>query len=89
MISVSDIVGITGSLITLFAYYLLQADRLGAYSVSFLFMNALGSIFIIYSLLFSWNYGSFLMEISWLVITIWSFIKHGVSRKNPALEGES
>lgn len=73
--SASDVVGTIGVILVLVAYYLLQAKRIESSSISYLNMNIIGSILILYSLFFNWNTPAFLVEVIWLVISLWAMFK--------------
>lgn len=68
-------IGIVGVVLVLVAYLLLQLDRLSQDSVSYSLLNTVGSIFILYSLFFFWNLASGVIEISWLVISLFGLVK--------------
>lgn len=66
----SNIVGILGVVLTLAAYYLLNVGKMSPDDKSYLFLNLIGSIMILFSLLFDWNLASFLVEIAWVFISL-------------------
>jgi hypothetical protein len=68
-VALSDIVGSVGVVFVLWAYLWLQLDKLSQDALVFSAINFLGSICIIYSLLHTWNFASFVIEISWLAIS--------------------
>lgn len=73
-----NIVGVSGVLLVLMAFLLLQIGRLPAGKPLYSWLNLVGASAIIYSLFFDFNLPSFLMEISWLSISIlglWRFRK--------------
>lgn len=76
----ADIIGLVGVVIILIAYGLLQLDLMSPDGVSFSLLNCVGSILIIVSLLNDWNTPAFVMEIAWLVISIFGLIKGFVLR---------
>lgn len=65
------IVGLIGMLVTLFAYFLLQARKLGGNGIVYQLMNALGSAAIIVSLIYAFNLPAMILEIAWLAISIY------------------
>ena len=73
-LSSPDIVGISGAIILLVAYALYQKGRVNIFYFSL--WNGIGSLLIIYNLLFSWNISSFVIEIGWLIISGYGMIKH-------------
>ena len=84
---IGDIVGITGVLIIVVAYILMQIDRMDAKGFLFSLLNTIGAIFILISLLYSWNLASFVMEVIWLSLSLYGTIKgyrnKNISAKNP------
>lgn len=72
-----EIIGLIGMVITLLAYYLLQTERVGHYSLIYLGLNIFGSAFILYSLFFDWNLAAALMESAWVVISAYGILKSG------------
>jgi len=74
--SFSDAVGIFGVTIVLFVYYLLQIEKMTVKDLSFSSLNALGSSMILYSLLYSWNLSSVLIEVIWILISIIGIVKY-------------
>lgn len=71
----SDFIGCLGTLIILIVYALLQMGRLESSSLTYSLLNVVGAILILSSLLFSWNLAAVLMEISWVIISLYGTIK--------------
>jgi hypothetical protein len=65
-----DIIGLLGVIMTLVAYFLLQVSILKIDDILYSAINALGSLLILYSLLFHWNLSCFVIESSWLAISL-------------------
>lgn len=72
MLSLHDILGTVGVLFTLIAYFLLNIRKLSIDGYLYTILNAIGSIFIIESLMISWNFAAFLMEAAWLAISLYA-----------------
>lgn len=68
--SISDIVGMFGVVIILLAYYLLNFDRIHSSSISYLLMNLIGAFCILFSLLYTWNLASVIIETAWIIISL-------------------
>ncbi len=68
--SLHNIIGLIGVMLVLLAFFLLQVGRLPAKKPLYSWLNLVGAIAIIYSLFFDFNLPSFLMEASWLSISI-------------------
>ena len=69
------IVGLLGMIITLIAYFLLQAQKLHGNGLVYQLMNAVGALGVALSLLFgTFNLPAFLLEAIWLVISIYGIV---------------
>ncbi len=69
------IVGLLGMLVTLLAYFLLQAQKLHGNSLVYQLMNALGALGVAVSLLFGkFNLPAFMLEVVWLAISIYGML---------------
>jgi len=69
------IVGLVGMIITLLAYFLLQAQKLHGNGLVYQLMNAVGALGVALSLLFgTFNLPAFLLEAIWLVISIYGIV---------------
>lgn len=77
----SDYVGILGVAIILVAYVMLQVEYLSPKDFSYSFVNLIGSILLLYSLFYHWNLASVVIEIMWMVISLYGIGKTFVKRK--------
>jgi multidrug transporter EmrE-like cation transporter len=68
------VVGLLGMLVTLLAYFLLQARRLNGNGLAYQLMNAVGSAAIIVSLVYAFNLPAMILEIAWLAISIYGIV---------------
>jgi len=69
------IAGLVGMIITLLAYFLLQAQKLHGNGLVYQLMNAVGALGVALSLLFgTFNLPAFLLEAIWLVISIYGIV---------------
>lgn len=66
----SNHVGIVGVILTLMAFYLINMNKVTSNSLSYQWLNLVGSILLLYSLLFHWNLASVLIEIAWISISL-------------------
>lgn len=66
----SNLVGIMGVILTLLAYYMLNINRVTSSSLYYVWLNLIGSIELLFSLLFHWNLASVLIEIAWISISL-------------------
>lgn len=76
----ANIIGISGVILLLTAYFLLQINRITATHLSYSLLNCLGSLFILISLFFCWNLPSAVIEIIWLMVSVFGLIKAIISR---------
>ena len=70
-----DVVGNIGVLLMVIAYLLLQLERLSSSAVSYLLLNVVGAVMVIVSLWFRFNLSAFLMEVFWLLISLYGLTK--------------
>jgi hypothetical protein len=82
--SIADFVGLIGVAAYLTAYGLLQFGKLKVEDARYALLNAVGSIAILYSLIFDFNLPSFITQTAWLVFTVAGFMR---SRLKPPLSG--
>lgn len=75
-----DIIGLIGVSIVLIAYYFLNVGKTSSSSMSYLYMNLLGSIMVLISLYYSWNLSSVIIEIAWILISLLGIYRN-TSRK--------
>lgn len=75
IIEISNVIGMLGVIIILYAYsklqtgYMLQTDKI--YSI----LNFIGSTFILFSLFFTWNTASVVIEAAWVLISLYGVVK--------------
>ena len=69
-----DWVGSLGVLIIVAAYLWLQIGRIAGQNVVFSGANLLGSILILVSLYFNFNFSAVLIEIFWIVISLFGLV---------------
>ena len=70
-----DLVGNAGVLLMVIAYLLLQMQRMSASSLTYLLLNASGASLVIVSLLFRFNFSALLLEIFWLLISLYGLTR--------------
>jgi hypothetical protein len=71
-----DLLGIIGVLLVLWYYFLLQIGKCTSNSLGFSVGNFIGSILLLISLGFNWNLASVIIEIAWLLISLYGIIKY-------------
>lgn len=79
------IVGIIGTLLVLLAFFLLQARKLHGNGAVYQLLNAIGAAAIIVSLVYQFNLASMLLEIAWLLISLYG-LAIGIRHRRQARE---
>ena len=69
-------IGLLGALIVLLAYWANQADRLPSTDWKFPAANLAGSVLILVSLFYAWNWPSVVIEVFWCAISLYGLIRH-------------
>jgi hypothetical protein len=77
-----DIVGTYGVFCIVFAYLMIQIEKWGSAQLRFSIVNGLGSILIIISLYFEWNWSGFLIEFFWALISLFGIFLYLRRPKN-------
>jgi hypothetical protein len=75
-----DLTGFIGVLLIVIAYLFLQLDKLPSSSPSYSVLNAAGALLIILSLTFKFNLSAFIVEVFWLLISLFGLTKSLLSR---------
>ena len=81
----ADIIGVIGVIFMLIAYYLLNLNRMSANSMNYQLLNFFGAIFVLFSLYFSWNMASALIEAAWVLISLMGMVRIIRSRSQEKL----
>jgi hypothetical protein len=76
------IVGLVGTFLVLLAFFLLQSERVRGNGSIYQLMNAIGAAAIIVSLVYEFYLASMLLEIAWLLISIYGLVR---GRRGPML----
>ena len=74
-VSLTDAIGFVGVLLILAAYFLLQTERLSTQQLSYQVLNGLGAALVLVSLCFTFNLSAFIIEIAWLLISLYGAAK--------------
>ena len=74
--SLTDLIGIFGVALIVIAYILLQIEKMDAKDLGFSVLNTLGALLIIISLMYDWNLASFIMEFTWMLISLYGIYKY-------------
>jgi hypothetical protein len=73
--TIPNLVGLIGVVAYLVAYGLLQLGTLKVEDFPYALLNAIGSIAILYSLVFDFNLPSFITQTAWLIFTILGYVR--------------
>ena len=65
-----DVVGLTGVVFILLAYFLLQVGRIDPLGLVYSVANLIGAGLITMSLIYEFNFSAFLIEVCWMVISL-------------------
>jgi predicted membrane protein len=66
-----QIIGFIGMIFIVYAYFLLQANKIDGKSYRFQIINLVGAILLLISLFVHFNLGSFIIEVFWIIITLY------------------
>jgi hypothetical protein len=70
-----DLVGFAGVALILAAYFANQQRWLRSDDWRFPTANLIGAILIFVSLLFEWNFPSAVIEVFWMLISVWGIVQ--------------
>ncbi len=70
-----DLIGNIGVLLMVIAYLLLQLEKISSTAVSYLSLNIIGAVLVIISLMLRFNLSAFLMEVFWLLISLYGLAR--------------
>jgi len=79
----TDFLGNIGVVLIIIDYLLLQLNRISSNSLSYSLLNAAGASLIIISLLFNFNLSAFIMEATWVLISLFGLYRYF---RSPATE---
>ena len=78
-------VGLAGAAAYLAGYALIQMRLLSIDDGRYAALNVLGGLFLIYSLLWNFNLGSFLTQVAWLIFTVVGYLHSRRKRRKAAI----
>jgi|TARA_B110000914_G_scaffold222893_1_gene237271 hypothetical protein len=76
-----DVIGNIGVLIILGCYLLLQLNKLASSELSFSVFNGLGALLILISLTYEFNLSAFIIELFWLLISLFGVATYLLKRR--------
>jgi len=81
-LDIYQIIGFIGMLFIVYAYFLLQIKKYTITSFSYQVLNLVGAILLLISLFVHFNLGSFIIEVFWIIITLYGMYKNLKEIKN-------
>lgn len=84
---VANVVGLLGTASVVGAYCLMQMDQLDTRGLAFNLINLVGAICLFLSLLVHFNLASFVIEVFWILASLWGLIQY--RRRRIAAASES
>lgn len=73
--ALSDMVGVVGVILILLGYFFVSSGRWKSDYVLYPVLNFVGACLILFSLYFHWNLSSVIIEISWIIISVFGFAR--------------
>ena len=73
--------GFVGMIFVVAAYLFLQTNKYTIRSLEYQLLNLVGAILLLISLFVHFNFGSFVIEIFWIIITIYGIAKNIKEKK--------
>lgn len=71
---IPDMIGIIGVCLVVQGYFLIQIGRVSTKSNIYLYSNFFGALMILFSLTYHWNLASVIIEVIWLLISMYGII---------------
>ena len=84
-LDVFNILGFTGTFLYLLAYGLLCRQTISGDSAAYLVMNLLAASLVCVSLIKYWNAPAFVIQASWILISVYGLIKRARHKPAPKL----
>ena len=75
-LDIFQVIGFVGMICVVYAYFLLQIDKIDQKSLKFQLINLVGAILLLISLCVHFNLGSFIIEVFWIGITLYGMYKN-------------
>lgn len=79
-IVMTDLIGFAGAAVLVAAYFANQQRWLPSEDWRYPAANLAGAVLILFSLLFTWNFPSVVIEVFWALISVWGLIKATADR---------
>ena len=81
-----DFVGSIGVFTIITTYVLLQTGKLKSASLAYSVLNGTGAALIAFSLLYSFNFSAFVVELLWMFISVYGIVKYFLKVKSEKAE---
>jgi len=81
-LDIFQIIGFLGMICIVYAYLLLQIGSYNSKSLKFQYINLIGAVLLLISLCVHFNLGSFIIEVFWIIITIFGIFKYYKEKRN-------
>ena len=78
---IADPIGMLGVFLTLLAYLLISTDRVTSDNLTYAWLNIIGALLLLLSLLVHWNLPSVIIEIAWISISLIGLYRGMVNRR--------
>ena len=78
----TNTIGIIGDILVIVAFFLLQTRRIDSSHLSYSLLNILGSLAVLYSLMYEWNLPAFVIECAWVIISGWGLYSYIIIKIN-------
>lgn len=75
---ITDSVGMLGTVLVVLAFFLLQLERVQPGGLSYNLINLIGATCLLFSLCFTFNLASFVIELFWIaasLIGLWKYLR--------------
>lgn len=69
-------IGFIGMILIVYSYFLLQTKKTDITSLYYQLLNLIGAILLLISLFVHFNLGSFIIEVFWIIITLYGIYKN-------------
>jgi hypothetical protein len=82
METIINTIGIIGVIFCILAFFLTQAQKISANDLTFILLNLFGAIMIMFSLFFFFNLASFVIEVAWVLISLYGLWRYWRKKKH-------
>ncbi|MEW6996883.1 hypothetical protein AADZ86_04155 [Colwelliaceae bacterium BS250] len=72
----ADVIGMMGTTLVVFAFFLIQTDKIDPKSLNYNLLNLVGAILLLISLCINFNLASFVIEIFWIIASVVGLVNY-------------